>query len=447
MAIISRPNNVPLIPEFITVHLGAPDEEAENITVPFPDYIKNVVSGSVYPTWPQSAIWANIYSQITFALNRIYSKWYPDQGYNFDVTNVKEFDQSYVPGRTIYKNISMAVDGMFTNYLIRRGQNMPAYTPICNENSQDCKGLKPWESVSLASQGYTPYDILQYYFGNDIDIVTDIPVKACFASYPLYPFKLGSFGMQVNVLQNELNRIRENYPSIPKIENPDGVFGPQTEAAVKAFQTIFNLSSDGVIGPATWYAIKYVFESVRGIDAEVRDRYKETWTEGTSGIVVQQIQYYIRVLGCYYKNEIPIIEITGNYGPETTAAVLALQKKYNLPQTGNVDILTWAAIENDYKNIINKIPEGCLQNKTIYPGYILKKGMGDNNVILMQKYLEKISDYYPMIPKVNRTGIFDDQMEKAVNSFQELFHIGEVTGVIGAPSWNRISEVYESLPL
>lgn len=445
MAIISRPNAT-LIPKDITVHLGAPDEPAENITIPFPDYIKNVASSEIYPTWPQSAIRANIYAIITFALNRIFTKWYRNQGYDFDITNQEQYgDQTYIPDRSIYKNLSRDIDEIFTSYVIKRGVFEPAYTPYCDGIEIQCDGLSQWGSVDLAKIGYSPYDILKKYYGNNLDIVTNIPVDANFESYPLYPLKIGNFGQYVSVIQYELNRISKNYPSIPEITDESGIFGITTDAAVKQFQKIFNLDVDGIVGPSTWYQIKYVYESVKGLGENIISRFDVDWEEGDADVFVKLIQYYVRVLGCYYP-DIPIIEITGVYGPETTEAVKAIQSKYNLPQTGKVDIQTWAEMDQEYKLILDKIPEGCLKNKTIYPGYLISKGMGDNNVLLLQKYLQKISEYYPQIPKVNLTGVYDDQMEAAVRAVQEFFNVGEVTGLIGSPSWNLISEIYESLP-
>lgn len=446
MVILTRPN-VPLIPEMITVHLGAPDEPAENITIPFPDYIKNVASSEIYPTWPQSATRANIYAQITFALNRIYSQWYRSQGYDFDITSSAQFDQSFIQGRSIFENISKAVDTIFTSYVVRQGENQPLPISFCEGTDTLCGGFSKWGSLELAQQGYTPYDILKYYLGNDIDIVTDVPVDASFKSYPLYPIKVGNFGLDVSTLQHELNQIRNNYPSIPEITFLEqGVFGVDTEAAVKEFQKIFNLVQDGIVGSATWYQIKYVYESVRGIDKEIQSRFTGIWQEGDSdSVIIKLIQYYIRVFGCYYP-DVPVIEITGYYGPETTEAVKALQKKFDLVVDGNVSIETWARFNEEYKTILHQIPPGCLQNKTIYPGYVLSRGMGDKNVTLMQTYLSKISEADPEIPAVTVTNIFDEQMEAAVRAVQEKYNVGEVTGVIGAPSWNLISEIYESLP-
>ncbi len=452
LVIISRPD-VPFIPEQVIVHLGKPNELAENVTMSFPDYIKNVASSEIYPTWPESAIRANIYAQITFALNRIYTEWYRSRGYDFDITNSKQFDQSFAYGRDIFDNISKIVDEIFNSYIIRKDKLEPAFTPYCDGVNTRCDGLLQWGTVSLAESGYSPYDILKYYYGDDIDIVTDIPVNSNFESYPLYPLQLGSFGRDVSIIQYELNRISKNYPLISKIEDVNGIFGTDTEEAVKTFQQVFNLNQTGIVDSSTWYRIKFIFNAVKGLadissegvsPEEIESPFEVSWQEGDSGIWVKLIQYYVRVIGCYYNPEIPIIEITGYFGPETTEAVKAIETKFNIIIDGVVGIQTWSVLDKTYKSIYNNIPEGCLINTTIYPGYMLSKGMGDKNVKLMQTYLEKISELYPSIPKVAVTGLFDEQTEAAVRAVQKEF-LNENTGLIGPITWSTIAELYESL--
>jgi len=456
MVIISRPD-APFIPEKITVHLGKPDEIAPNVTVPFPEYIKNVASSEIYPTWPEAAIRANIYAQITFALNRVYTEYYRNRGYDFDITNSQQIDQAYVADRGIFENISQIVDETFNGYIARRGKVEPLYTAYCDGRNTTCDGLLQWGTVALAESGYTPYEILKYYYGDDIDIIIDVPVNANFESYPLYTLKLGSFGQDVSIIQTELNRIRLNYPLIPRIGDVDGIFGVQTQAAVIAFQKIFNLVPDGVIGNATWYKIKYIYNAVKGLNEllsegvvqeEIESPFQASWQEGDSGAVVNLIQYYVRALGCYYR-DIPIIEITGYFGPETTEAVIALQKKYDIIVDGVVGIQTWARLDMDYRQHYKNIPTECFFTEHLYPGYILSKGMGDKNVKLIQTFLAKISKFYPTIPNVTVTGLFDDQTEAAVIAIQKNFlNLTEdyVLGTIGPGTWNKIAELYESLP-
>jgi len=241
------------------------------------------------------------------------------------------------------------------------------------------------------------------------------------------------------------------------IEDIDGIFGVQTEAAVKAFQQIFDLTPDGIIGSATWYKIKYIYNAVKGLSElvteglspeEIPTEFPVAWEEGDSGIWVKLIQYYVRALGCYYP-DIPIIEITGYFGPETTEAVMALQTKYDIIIDGVVGIQTWAKLDRDYRTKLNAIPIECFGVDNIYPGYILSKGMEDKNVTLIQTYLAEISKFYPNIPSVTVTGIFDDQTEAAIIAIQKNFldlTEEDILGIIGPSSWNKIAELYENLP-
>ena len=196
----------PVIPETITVHLGAPDQAAENVTIPFAEYIKNVASSEIYPTWPEAAIRANILAQISFALNRIYTEHYPSQGYDFDITNNTQYDQNFVRNRDIFENISQIVDDIFNDYVVRQGSVEPLFTQYCNGTTSTCDGLSQWGTVDLADQGLIPYEILQYYFGDDINIVFGAPVQGIERSYPGVPLRQGSAGEDVRILQRQLNR-------------------------------------------------------------------------------------------------------------------------------------------------------------------------------------------------------------------------------------------------
>jgi len=451
MAIISRPD-VPFIPENITVHLGTPDEPAENVTVSFPNYIKNVASSELYPTWPEAALRANILAQISFALNRVYTEKYRSQGYDFDITNSTQFDQSFVKDRDFFDNISKIVDETFDSYVVRRGSKEPLFTAYCDGEETACEGLSQWGTVELARQGKIPYEILQNYYGEDIDLVRDVPVNANFESYPLYPLRLGTFGREVAIIQQELNRIGDNYPAIPKIANVDGIFGADTEAAVKAFQRIFNLTEDGVVGNATWYRIKYIYNSVKGLGElfsegiapeELENPFEAFWKEGDTGVWVRLIQYYVRALSCYYQLT-PLIETTGRFGPETTAAVKRLESIYGIPQDGIVDVQTWGRFYQDYRQNVKKIPANCFNVTPLYPGYLMYRGMGDNNIRLLQTYLQRISEVDANIPKLTVTGIFDEQTEAAVRAFDQKY-LEEGKGIVGPITWNAIVSYYNRI--
>ena len=253
---------VPYIPETITVHLGAPDEEAENVTVSFPEYVKNVASSEIYPTWEPEAIRANILAIISFALNRVYTKFYPRRGYDFQITSTTAYDQKFIKDRNIFENISQEVDEIFNQYIRRKGFVEPLSAKFCNGTTSTCDGLSQWGSQALAQQGYTAEEILKYYYGPCIEIVEDAPIRSLGQSYPGYPLRLGSTGPDVVTVKTMLNRIAENYPAIPKIFPVTRTYDEQTEAAIKKFQSIFNLIPDGIVGKATWYKLVYLYVGV-----------------------------------------------------------------------------------------------------------------------------------------------------------------------------------------
>lgn len=301
--------SLPIIPEYITVHLGAPDENAPNVTLPFEEYVSNVASSEIYPTWPESAIRANIYAQISFALNRIYTEYYRSRGYDFDITNSTAYDQSFVRGRNIFENISEISADIFNSYVRRRGSYEPLFTAYCDGVEVNCNGLSQWGSVTLANQGYTPYDILRYYYGNDIDIISDADVGGSSVSAPNVPLSTGSQNDKVRILQIRLNRISDNYPAIPKIAATDGIFSDDTEAAVKSFQEIFGLNADGIVGNATWYAVQRIYNAVKRLNEldsegirleEVTKQYPGVLSFGNTGLGVQTLQYFLSYISRFY---------------------------------------------------------------------------------------------------------------------------------------------------
>lgn len=441
----------PYIPEFITVHLGPPNSNAQNVTVSFPDYIKNVASSEIYPTWPESAIRANIYAQISYALNRIYTEWYPSQGYDFDITNTTAYDQAFVEGRNVFENISMIVDEIFNSYVHREGNLEPLFTAYCSGNGVTCEGLKQWETVGLAEQGYTPLQILQYYYGDDIEIVDNVPVRVNIPSYPGLPMRLGDAGPSVQQLQLRLNRIARNYPSIPTITETYGIFDSATEAAVKKFQQIFGLTPDGIVGNATWYRIAYIYTSIKRLAelnsegltySDIPQRFSQVLQPGDTGDEVRIIQYYLAVIGRYY-DTVPIIAVDGIYGDETTNAVKAFQQTFGLTPDGIVGVNTWNDIYRAYRGIIadqNINPS----RGALYPGMVMRIGSTGEYVTLLQTYLSAISDSFPSIPKITPDGQFGPATDAAVRAFQKEFGLTP-NGIVGVITWDAIASVYDDL--
>lgn len=445
--------DLPFIPRNITVHLGTPDSSAPNVTVPFPEYISNVASSEIYPTWPDAAIRANIYAEISFALNRVYTEFYRSRGYDFDITNSTAFDQSFVNGRDYFENIEQTVGEIFNSYIAREGNVEPLFAQYCDGEEVQCDGLSQWGSVSLANEGYTPYEILRYYYGDDINIVTDVPVADIGDSAPLRPLRLGSGGDEVRRMQIRLNRISDNYPSIPKIALPDGVFSFDTEDAVRRFQEIFSLSPDGVVGNATWYKIQYIYGAVKRLGelnsegitlSEVSDQFPGSTRLGDVGEEVRNIQYLLAYLAEFY-DSIPSVNIDGIYGEETERAVRALQSLFELEVTGEVDLLTWDALYRTYQGFISTIPFKYVDGRLYpYPGVPLRLGAESEVVRLLQEYLSFISQYYPEIPDVSPTGYFGTRTQQSVIALQRLEGLTP-NGTVGAATWDAISNLYSDL--
>lgn len=441
----------PYIPETITVHLGTPDSNAPNVTVDFASYIKNVASSESFPTWPESSLRANIYAITSFALNRIYTEWYRSRGYDFDITSTTQFDQKFINGREYFQNISYIVDELFNDYVRRQGSVEPLFTAFCNGTTTTCAGLSQWGTVELANRGMTPYEILQHYYGDDIDIVMDAPVQSTMPSYPGIELKVGSIGNDVKSLQIYLNRISGNYPAIPKIAATDGVFGSDTEEAVRKFQEIFGLEVTGTVSRATWYKITYIYTSVKHIAEldsegvrfeEIAQQFTEDLRIGMQSIEVSMLQYYLAVIGAYYEAVTPV-DITGYFGEMTENSVKSFQRVFGLPQTGEVDRETRNDLYRAYQGIVESVPP-TYTDVALYPGTVLREGVSGESVKIIQEYLTLINKTYPNIPAVSNTGYFGPLTRQSVTAFQNQFGINP-TGIVGAVTWDKIAGVYSDL--
>ena len=350
---------IPYVPEFITVHLGPASQSAENVTVSFPDYIKNVASSEIYPTWELSALRANILAQISFALNRVYTEYYVSRGYPFQITSTTATDQKFIKGRNIFDNIDRLVDDIFNDYIRRQGFVEPLAAKFCNGTTVTCDGLSQWGSQELAQQGLDSMAILRRYYGNDIELVVEAPVQRLQNSYPGSPLRRGAAGPDVVVVQTELNRIGQNYPAIPKIQPVDGVFGQQTEEAVRRFQEIFGLTADGVVGKATWYRLVSLYVGVNRLSELVSEGQRmfgipfqapQAVSEGSPRNQVLMVQYFLSILA-QFDPLIPFVTLDGIYGPATRQAVRSFQTAQGIPVTGTVDTATWNALYSAFEGI------------------------------------------------------------------------------------------------
>ena len=438
-----------IIPKNITVHLGKPAASARNVTVSFRDYIANVASSEVYPTWPEQALRANIHCQISLALNRIYTEWYPSKGYTFNITNSTSYDQYYVHGRTVFDVMVRITDDIFNTYLRKRGTVNPYYSEYCDGKSVTCPGLKQWGTVTLANQGRNALQILKYYYGNDIEIVRTNNIQSIPQSSPGSPIRQGDSGTAVFTLQRQLNRITKDYPFLGKL-TVDGVFGAKMTATVKAFQKQFNLTADGVVGRQTWYKISYIYVSVKDLaeltsEGEVSSGTLSdgTWggtvlRTGSTGSAVEQLQFWLNTLA-QYESSIPSLTVDGVYGTGTANAVRAFQRKYGLTVDGVVGRATWTEVYDQFRSI-----QSDNGTPNAYPGTALREGASGQNVRLVQFWLKIARTVYPSLSNVTVDGRFGSATAAAVRRFQTYFGLTS-DGVVGRTTWNKLYEVYNDI--
>lgn len=255
-----------VVPEYIVVHDGSPrDSTARNYYVKYKDYIKNVASSEIYATWPEDTIRANVLAIMSFTLNRVYTEWYRNMGYDFTITSSTAFDHKWIPERNFYDTISPIVDELFSNYLSRPGVRQPILTQYCDGRQVQCPDwMTQWGSCSLGEQGYSAIQILRYYYGDDMYINTAESIAGIPSSWPGYDLDTGATGSKVRQMQEQLNTIAGAYPALPRID-ADGVYGPATKAAVRKFQSIFGLPATSIVDYPTWYKISEVYVGVSRI--------------------------------------------------------------------------------------------------------------------------------------------------------------------------------------
>ncbi len=357
-------------------------------------------------------------------------------------------------GRDYFDNVSRIVEEMFDSYIRRTGSVEPLFTSYCDGYQTTCGGLSQWGTVTLAEEGLTTFEILQYYYGKDIEIVYDVPLSKREDSAPPVLLKLGSSGPDVEIVQKRLNRVSSNYPYIPKIRIVDGIYGMETELAVKLFQTIFGLAIDGVVGSGTWYKLLYIYNAVKRLSelnseglnlSEITSRYPDVLKEGSSGIGVRVMQYYLSYIA-EFVSTVKTLAVDGSFGVETKSAVISFQKSYGLVTDGIVGVLTWDKMYNVYLGLVSSIPLEYREGLTIpFPGKTLKFGSEGDDVKVLQEYLAYISRGYSGIPTPTPDGIFGAVTEEAVISFQEIFGVGGFKGAVNSITWTAILQVYKDL--
>ena len=438
-----------VIPKTITVHLGAPSSSARNVTVSFRDYIANVASSEVYPTWPEQALRANIHCQISLALNRIYTEWYPSRGFSFNITGSPGYDQAYVHGRTVFDVMVRLTDDLFNTYLRKAGTTNPYFSEYCDGKTVSCPGLKQWGTVSLAEEGRSALSILRYYYGKDIEVVRTSNIAAIPESYPGSPVRQGSRGTSVFTLQRQLNRITKDYPFFGAL-TVDGIFGAEMTATVKRFQRQFSLTADGTVGRQTWYKISYIYVSVKDL-AELTSEGETssgslsdgTWggrtlRTGSSGSAVEQLQFWLNTIS-QYVSSIPSVTVDGRFGSGTAAAVRAFQRRYGLTVDGVVGEATWNAVYAQFFSI-----QSDNGTPNAYPGTALRQGDEGQNVRLVQFWLKIARTVYTALNNPTVDGRFGPSTQRAVEAFQRYFGL-TADGVVGRTTWNKLREVYTDI--
>ena len=444
---------IPTIPESIVVHLGPAEESAPNVRVGFIDYIANVASNEIYPTWPENALIANMIAQISFALNRYYTEYYRSKGYDFDITSSTRTDQAYNPSGSVFENISLLADRLFNSYIRREDNVEPLYALYCDGVNTVCPGLSQYGSVELANQGLSPIEILKAYYGDDIEYVTDVSISTPEDSAPIAPLTIGSAGNDVYVLQTRLNRISANYPAISKIPSPDGIFGNETENAVKAFQRIFGLQVDGIVGDATWYEVREKYNAVKRLNEllsegleydEVSLAFSENLSPGDRGLYVSVIQYYLNFVSAF-TTEFEDIPINGIYDEATENLVMDFQNYAGLEPTGIMDEVTWKALFDEYRGIVKSLPQSAFEGVAKpFPGIPLRMDSEGEDVKTIQEYINVLASVYPQIPVIAVDGIFGTETRDAVYTIENLFGL-TVDGLVDAITWAKIADVYDDI--
>ncbi len=429
-----------IIPNPITVHLGAPGSYASNVQLSFSDYVKNVASSEIYPTWPEASLRANIYAIITFALNRIFTEWYRSRGYDYDITNSTAYDQYYVYGRPIYDSISRVTDDIFNEYVRRQGQNAPYFTSFCSGSTVSCQGMSQWGTVPLAENGYTPLQILRNYYPNDVEIAETQAIANVPSSYPGTALRVGSTGLDVQTIQTYLNRIRRNYPAIPVITDQEGTFGESTKAAVTKFQSIFGLAADGIVGKATWYKISMLYTAVvrlAELDSEGTSLGIGTvppsavLRQGARGQDVVTLQYLLDVISEYYPT-VPAPAQDGIFGGGTQQAVTAFQRAVGLVPDGIVGPATWKKLYEVYLGIGNNVPGQDGSDTGPGSGGGQQPGTGSG----VREYVVKAGDSLWLIAQRFGTTV---EAIKRLNGFTtDLLNIGQVLKIPASQSGSYI---------
>lgn len=439
----------PIIPNVISVKLGTPQSDAEVITVDYIYYIKNVASSEIFPTWPEASLRANIYAIQSIALNRVYTEWYRQRGYDFQITSSTAFDQKFIPERVIYDSISTIVDEVYRQYVRRIGFIEPMFTAFCDGKQVVCDGLHQWETVDYANLGYAPLEILQHFYGDNIELATSAIIQDVAEGFH-GPLSIGMAGPDVLLMQIYLLRISVNYPAIPQPFPLDGVFDDTFEESVREFQKIFNLPATGVIDRNTWYKIAFVYHGIKksaelgseGLISPVELlEFSANLNTGDFGTKVIVLQYALNVVAQYIP-EVSRQPMDAKFGPVTKKNVENFQRHVGLPVTGSVDRVTWETLREYFEQVTTILPPSF--EVLNFPGRHLTIGDTGLEVQTIQQYLNAIAKSYRTIPEIEPTGEYNETMANQVRAFQKEFNMNN-TGIIDETTWNSIVDIYKAV--
>ena len=395
-------------------------------------------------SWPEEALRANIIAQVSLALNRIWTEWYPSRGYSFNITGSPGYDQAYVNGRTVFAVMERLTAELFNTFVQRSGDAEPYFTEYCDGKTVTCPGMKQWGTVDRAREGLNALQILRYYYGNRVQLVTTNNIAAIPSSYPGSPLRRRNTGTNVRILQKQLSRIAKDYPSFGK-PAVTGTFDEATENSVKKFQKQFGLTADGIVGKATWYKISYVYVSVKDLaeltsEGETAEGIQSAggWPgtvlrRGSTGSSVEQVQFWLSDLA-QFDSSLVRVSVDGSYGAATERAVRAFQQKQNLTADGVVGQTTWNSLYAAWVDAQSDL------GGTAWPGTALRRGDTGMEVRLVQFWLRLAADNYSALRTVTVDGSYGAATVSAVTAFQSLFGL-TADGVVGRSTWNKLKEV------
>lgn len=429
-----------VVPKKITVHLARPAVSAANVTVSFQDYIANVASSEVYPTWPEQALRANILAQISLALNRIWTEWYPSRGYSFNITNSPGVDQAYVRGRTVFAVMERLTAELFNTYVRRTGDTEPYYTEYCDGKSVTCPGMKQWGTVERAKEGKSALEILRYYYGSRVQLVTTNNIASIPQSYPGSPLRRGSTGTPVRALQYNLRLLAAYYRDVPTV-TVDGTFGAATRRAVIAWQEHAGLTVDGVVGRLTWQSIydsaQQVSASGPAVTVRAPDTPEETLKVGDSGQKIRILSQILEFLAQFLP-EITPSGLTDTFDDALETTVRSAQQTLGRTVTGEVTPADWlafyrAALSLGAVNPASAAPEP----QEVWPGAALTLGSSGPAVLQVQQWLNEIAAQDCSASFVPETGEFDTTTQTALEAWQIANNITPL-GVVDDSVWKQL---------